>query len=53
MAKQISRYRFSGRKVEGRRSFGRRRRRWAAIFKIDLTYDGKEYRIYLALDKDK
>jgi hypothetical protein len=29
------------------------KRRWEAIIKIYLNYDGGGYRVYLALDKDK
>ena len=40
MAKKSNVYRVSGRKPEGRRSFGRPNRRWEAIIKIDLNYHG-------------
>jgi len=53
MAKKRNEYRVSGRKAEGRRSFGRPKSRWEAIIKINLNYDGEAYRVYFALDKDK
>ena len=53
MAKKRNVYRVSGRKHEGRRSFGRPKLRWEAIIKTDLNYDGGGIQIYLALDKDK
>jgi hypothetical protein len=40
MAKKRNVYRVSGRNPEVRRSFGRPKRRWEAIIKIDLNYDG-------------
>jgi hypothetical protein len=39
MAKKINVYRVSGRKPEGRSSFGRPNRRWEDIIKMDLNYD--------------
>jgi hypothetical protein len=51
MAKKRNAYRVSGRKAEGRKSFGRPNRRWEAIIKINLNYEGEAYRVYLALDK--
>ena len=40
MVKKRNAYTVSGRKAEGRRSFGRPNRRWEAIIKINLNYDG-------------
>ena len=40
MAKKRNVYRVSGRKHEGRRSLGRPKRRWEAIIKTDINYDG-------------
>jgi hypothetical protein len=53
MAKNINAYRVSGRKAEGRRSFGRPKRRWEATIKIDLNYDGRGAPDFLILDQDK
>jgi hypothetical protein len=38
--KKKNTYRFSERKIEGKASFGRTKRGWKAIIKIDLNYDG-------------
>jgi hypothetical protein len=45
MAKMRNVYRVSGRKPEGRLSFGRPKRRWEATIKIVLNYGGggKQY----------